>query len=142
MLPIGTLMAFLLTVSGTPVWMKISSAAVLAMSLFGLLHGYGRRLVLHASGARFVRLSGRIEIAWEEVGRFGVYAPGGHAGGPKYIFITRRDRRPAGSWEIDESTIQIQYRDRVMESIRAALGPAAAAKEDKPEAVERTLAAP
>lgn len=142
MLPIGTLMTFLLTVSGTPMWMKITSAAVLAVSLLGLLHGYYRRMILRTSGASFVQLSRRIEIEWPEVGRFGVYAPGGHASGPRYIFITRHAQRPAGAWEIDESTIQIQYRDGVLESIRSALGPEAAVKEDKPEAVERTLAAP
>jgi hypothetical protein len=131
MLPINSLMAILLTVASTPVWMKVTSALVISISLINLVRGYYRRLVFDECGAVFISLFGRVTIPWDCAKTVGVYSPYGGRGGVEYAFVTRHDRQPKGVWENDQDTIQIQNRDGLLNAIRSAQ------EKSKPEAVER-----
>lgn len=110
MLPICALQAFLIFLR-CPLWMHLSSGGVLLISLYGLLRGYVRRLVITPEGASLRGLFTRIDIPWKEVRRIGVFVPGGGVGTTEYFYITTRDHEPAGKWDIGEHTIQIQNRE-------------------------------
>lgn len=126
MTPINGLMAFLIAV-GTPPWMKITSACVILFTLLTLLRGYLRRLTVDGEGLTLKGPIHRgISIPWESVRGLGVYVPGGGVGGTPYLFATRRDSAPAGKWDIDSETIQIQDREGLLEALLAAQ------KESKP----------
>lgn len=126
MTPINGLMAFLILV-GTPLWMKITSSCVILLSVVTLLRGYLRRLTIDERG---LTLSGpfqrTIVIPWTAVRKLGIYVPGGGVGGTPYFFATRRDEVPAGKWDIDSETIQVQDREGLLEALLAAQ------KESKP----------
>ena len=117
--PICGLMVFLLA-NDTKPWMKWSAAVVLFFSLFGFFKGYLRRLQLSERGARLVRPFGTIDIPWPQAKRVGAYIPGGGVGAVEYIYITTRDEPPAGKWDIDRETIQVQGRPGLLEAIEKA----------------------
>lgn len=118
MLPICLLQVVLLA-SPTPAWMKISAGLVVLLTLHGLIRGYVRRLVLSPEGARFVTLTYTIALPWDRIKKHGVYIPGGGLGAVEYFYLTTHDRPPDGKWEIDESTIQIQARNGLLETVEA-----------------------
>lgn len=111
--------------------MKLSSALVIALSLGSFVRGYWRRLSIRSEGVTFRLLFGKVEIPWEDVKAVGVYSPGGGKGGSEYVYISRRERQPGGTWEIDDDTIQLQNREGLLSEILAAQ------EKSKPEAVER-----
>lgn len=117
MLPICGLQVFLIFLR-CPMWMHLSSGAVLLISLFGLLRGYVRRLVITPEGASLRGLFTRIDIPWKDVRRIGTYTPGGGVGTTEYFYITTRDHEPAGKWDIGEHTVQIQNREGLAIVIR------------------------
>ncbi len=126
MAPINILMFFLI-VTSTPTWMKITSGGVILLTIATLVRGYWRRLVLTAEGPVLIRpFAGRILIPWPEVRRIDAMVPGGGAGGTAYLYVTRRDEPPAGAWDVDAETIQIQNREGVLDVVLAAW------KESKP----------
>ncbi|MBI5764589.1 MAG: hypothetical protein HZA51_13820 [Planctomycetes bacterium] len=110
MLPICGLQVFLIFLR-CPLWMHLSSGVVLLISLYGLIRGYVRRLVITPEGASLRGLFSHINIAWKDVRRVGVYVPGGGVGTTEYFYITTRNHEPAGKWDIGEHTIQIQNRE-------------------------------
>lgn len=110
MLPICGLQVFLIFLR-CPMWMHLSSGAVLLISLYGLLRGYVRRLVITPERASLRGLFTRIDIPWKGVRRIGTYTPGGGVGTTEYFYITTRDHEPAGKWDIGDHTIQIQNRE-------------------------------
>lgn len=114
--PIAGLMLFLFfNVALT--WMRWSAAAVLALTAFGFLKGYVRKLVLTDQSARMVRLFSNIEIPWSRIRRVGIYVPGGGVGTTEYVYLTTHEDPPAGKWEIDADTIQLQNRPELLETI-------------------------
>ena len=117
MLPICGLEVFLI-LTPTPAWMSWSAGAVVALTAFGFVRGYLRRLVLSPTSAVLAMPTRRIEIPWERVTRIGVYLPGGGLGATKYFFVSIHNREPAGKWEIDEDTIQVQDRPGLLEAVR------------------------
>lgn len=116
MLPICALQGFLL-INPTPLWMKATAALVVLLTVQGLIRGYVRRLVLSPEGARFVTLTRTIVLPWDRIKMYGVYIPGGGLGAVEYFYLTTHDRPPDGKWEIDKSTIQIQARDGLVETV-------------------------
>lgn len=118
MLPICALQGFLL-INPTPLWMKATAALVVLLTVHGFVRGYVRRLVLTAEGARLVTLTRTIALPWDRIKQYGVYIPGGGLGAVEYVYLTTHDRPPDGKWEIDESTVQIQARDGLLESVEA-----------------------
>ncbi len=112
MLPICALQVFLIFLR-CPLWMHLSSGAVLLISLYSLIRGYVRRLVITPEAASLRGLTSRIDIPWKEVRRTGVYTPGGGVGTTEYFYITTRNHEPAGKWDIGEHTIQIQNREEL-----------------------------
>lgn len=109
MTPICALQAFII-LSRCPIWMQASAGVVLALSLYGLAHGYLRRLMLTREAAVLTGITRRIGIRWSDVRSVGVYIPGGGVGATEYLFITTRDRLPRGKWDVDAHTIQVQSR--------------------------------
>lgn len=120
MLPICVLQGFLL-INTTPLWMKATAALVVLLTIHGFIRGYVRRLVLSQEGARFVTLTRTIALPWDRIKKYGVYIPGGGLGAVEYFYLTTHDRPPDGKWEVDESTIQIQARDGLIETVEALL---------------------
>lgn len=133
MTPINALMLFLIIADGVPTALKITSAVVITLTIHSFLRGYVRRLVVTQEGASRINLFRRAFIAWCDVRLVDVYLPGGGIpdGRSGFVFITTLDRAPAGPWQNDDSTIQVQNREGLLEAIRAAQ------KESKPETVER-----
>lgn len=121
MAPICALEIFLIA-SRSPLWMRGSAGAVLVVSAIAFARGYLRRLIVDGTGARFRRLLGEVRIPWERVRGVGRYVPGGGLGSTSYVYITSRDEPPAGAWDIDDRTIQIQDRPGALEAIQAAWG--------------------
>ena len=118
MLPICALQVFLIA-QNAPAWMKWSGGAVVLMSLIGFVRGYVRRLILDSNGATLRRLTGSIYLPWKIVRAIGVYLPGGGVGATQYFYITARETAPVAAWDIDESTIQIQNREGLLEAAEA-----------------------
>jgi hypothetical protein len=110
-------MQIVLICAGTPTWMKASAAVVVALTIAGLLRGYVQRLKLTSEAACLASLTRTIRIPWSRVNKTGVYIPGGGLGATEYVYITTCDRPPAGKWEIDEQTIQVQARPGLIEAI-------------------------
>lgn len=119
MAPIGGMMAIIVVVD-TPSWMTWSAGVVLAITLLALYQGYARRLILSDNGARFVSAWRAVEIDWPEVRGVGAYIPGGGLGATEYIYITKRESAPAGKWDHDQDTIQVQNRPGLIEAIKIA----------------------
>jgi len=128
MAPIGGMMA-IIVVGDTPSWMTWSAGVVLGITVLALWQGYARRLILSVRGARFVSGWRTVEIDWSEVRGVGSYIPGGGLGATEYVYITKRDSPPAGKWDRDEDTIQVQNRPGLIEAIEIARG---AATSDRP----------
>lgn len=118
MAPICGLEVFLL-VTDCPNWMRLSAGAVVALTLWGLYRGYGRRLVIEESGVRLKRFGGDFFIPWVTVRSIGVYVPGGGVGATEYLYVTTRDSPPQGKWEIDSETLQIQDQPGALEALQA-----------------------
>lgn len=119
MAPIGSMMAIIVIVA-TPSWMTWSAGVVLAITLLTLYQGYVRRLILSDSGARFVGVGRAVEIDWAEVRGVGSYIPGGGLGATEYVYITKREPPPAGKWDRDQDTIQVQNQPGLIEAIEIA----------------------
>ncbi len=119
MAPICGLEAFLLA-TPCPNWIRISAGMVIALTVWGLIRGYGRRLVIEAEGVRLKRFGGDLFIPWSDVRSIGVYVPGGGVGATKYLYVTTRDSPPQGKWEIDAETIQIQNQPGALEALQSA----------------------
>ncbi len=116
MLPICGLQVFLI-LTRCPWWMDASAAFVLAVSLYNLVRGYVRRLIVTPDGASLRGLFTHINIPWKNVRRIGIYTPGGGVGTTEYFYITTRDHEPAGKWDVGEHTIQIQNREGLREVV-------------------------
>ncbi len=116
MLPINALMLFLL-VNRTPVWIRLSALAVILASLATGWRGYARRLLLNGEGAELRTPLRSLRIPWRETGRVGAYIPDGGVGSQEYYYVTRHDRAPAGKWEVDAATLQVQNRAGLAEAV-------------------------
>ena len=116
MLPICALEVFLIF-SRSPAWVQWTAGIVVALSAYGAVIGYGRRLILQDDGAVFHRPFSKVVMPWTAVRQIGVYQPGGGIGQTEYVYLTTRDRPPAGKWEQDRSVIQIQNRPGLLETI-------------------------
>lgn len=118
MAPICALQVFLI-LADTPTWIRVSSAGVILMTLFAYARGYVRRLVLMPEGVMLRSLFSSRHIPWHRVSDVGVYVPGGGLGATPYLFITTRSAPPAGKWDVDAETIQVQDRPGLLEAVRA-----------------------
>jgi len=118
MLPINGFQVFLL-IANTPRWIKITAAAVILWTLLALAQGYLRRLIVDRRRVRLRGLFRGIEIPWTAVSNMGVYIPGGGLGATEYLFVTTRAEPPAGKWDVDEHTIQVQDRPGLFEALKA-----------------------
>ena len=116
MLPVNGLMLFVL-LSRSEEWQKWSAGLVHALSLYALYRGYVVRLVITNTGVRLRRLFGSIELKWNDVKQIGEYIPGGGLGATEYVYITKRDQPPAGKWDIDEHTVQVQAQTGLIETL-------------------------
>ncbi len=117
--PINVLMVFLIA-TPSPIWMKISAAAVVGLTLYALMRGYLTRLTIEPAGVCLRRGARTILLKWSDIQAIDEYAPTGGVGGVTYVYVTTRDRPPAGRWEIDDTTIQVQARPGLLEALRAA----------------------
>ncbi len=124
MLPVNGLMLFVLLWRSEE-WQKWSAGLVHALSLYALYRGYVVRLIITNTGVRLRRLFGSIELKWNDVKQVGEYIPGGGLGATEYVYITKRDQPPAGKWDIDENTIQVQAQIGLLESLEQARAEAA-----------------
>lgn len=124
MLPVNGLMLFVL-LSRSEEWQKWSAGLVHALSLYALYRGYLVRLNITNTGVRLRRLFGSIELKWKDVKQIGEYIPGGGLGATEYVYITKRDQPPAGKWDIDENTIQVQAQSGLLEHLERARAEAA-----------------
>ena len=113
MLPVNGLMLFVL-LSRSEDWQKWSAGLVQSLSLYALYRGYVIRLVISDSNVRLRRLFGTIKIAWTDITSIGEYIPGGGLGATEYVYITKHDRPPAGKWDVDEHTIQVQAQEGLL----------------------------
>lgn len=117
--PINALMVFVLTIRALW-WMKLTAAAVVAISLYTLYRGYVTRLTIDSDGVRLRRIGGTIHLPWNRIQRIGMYAPGGGVGAAEYVYVTTRSEPPTYKWEIDETTIQVQGHPGLLDAIEAA----------------------
>ena len=119
MAPICVLEAFLL-VNDSPAWMRWSAGVVLALSVYGFIHGYMRRLTVDEHGASWVTPFARHHIPWARVQAVSTYLPGGGLGATRYVYITTGQSEPAGRWVHDADTIQLQDREGLLQAIESA----------------------
>jgi len=119
MAPICGLEAFLL-VTDCPNWMRWSAGAVVALTVWGYVRGYLRRLVIEEGGVRLKRLGGDLFIPWTGICVIGVYVPAGGVGATEYLYVSTREVPPQGKWDIDAETIQIQNQPGALEALQAA----------------------
>ncbi len=117
MLPVNGLMLFVL-LSRSEDWQKWSAGLVHALSLYALYRGYLVRLAITETGVCLRRLFGSIELKWNEINQLGEYIPGGGLGATEYVYITKHDHPPAGKWDIDENTIQVQAQVGLLEHLK------------------------
>lgn len=117
--PICIMMAMLAYLPHRP-WIRITGVAVIVISVYGLVRGYVRRLVLTEDGPVFCTLLARRAMRWSDVKRVDEYVPGGGVNGIRYVYITAQDRPPRGKWEQDERTFQLQSRPGLLDALRAA----------------------
>lgn len=101
------------------VWIRISAAMVIIISAAGFARGFLRRAIVDEQGLTFRRMGAPIVLQWRNIKRIDVYSPTGSLNGPKYVFASDRDSPPAGVWQIDESTIQLQDRPGLLDELRA-----------------------
>ncbi|HWL95336.1 MAG TPA: hypothetical protein VNT79_17585 [Phycisphaerae bacterium] len=113
--PICGLMTFLM-LTATPAWMKVTSGVVILVSAAAFARGYLRRLVVTTDSALLVTLVRRIEIPWSQVASIGIYEPAGK-GGARYWYVSRGAGPPAGAWQMDKDTIQVQDREGLSQAI-------------------------
>jgi hypothetical protein len=99
-------------------WMRATAAAVVLCSTYGAVRGYFCRLTIDVRGVTWRGLWRTIRLPWEQVRRIDRYAPG--VGGAEYVYVTTRDEPPAGRWDVDESTIQMQDRPGLLDALRSA----------------------
>ena len=118
MAPICGLMLFLM-LTNTKSWMKWSAGVVLILTVVNLFKGYVRRLILTERSAKLVRAFASIEIPWSRVRGVGSYVPGGGVGATEYVYISTRETPPAGKWDIDRDTLQVQNQPGLIEAIVA-----------------------
>lgn len=97
--------------------MQWTSGVVLALTLHNLIRGYMRRIVVTSQGVAFKGVIFRRILPWERVRRIGVYVPGGGVGVSDYLYVTTKDTAPAGKWDQDAETIQVQNRPGLLEMI-------------------------
>lgn len=116
MAPICALQTFLI-LSRSPGWMQWTSGVVLALTLHNLIRGYLRRIVVTSQGVAFKGIFLRRNIPWKRVRRIGVYVPGGGVGVSDYLYVTTKDTPPAGKWDQDAESIQVQNRPGLLEAI-------------------------
>lgn len=116
MAPICLLEGFLLA-TPSPNWIRGSAAVVLALTILGYFRGYMRRLVLSETAVEWRSLLNSYSISWHEVCTVGTYVPGGGLGATEYLYISKRKEPPAGKWQIDASTFQVQNRPGLLEAI-------------------------
>ena len=106
-------------ITDTPNWIRASAGAVVLISIYGFVRGYGRRLVLSDEGAEWRTLTRSNLIRWNDVRHVGSYVPGGGLGATEYVFITKSAAPPEGKWQIDADTMQVQNQPGLMEAITA-----------------------
>jgi hypothetical protein len=119
MAPVCVLMGFLVALPQL-MWVRLSAALVIGLSLYGLLRGYVRRAALDESGVSFKSLGASLRMPWNEVRRVDTYIPSGGVNGARYVFITRHDRPPRSRDEIDADTFQLQDRPGLLDALRHA----------------------
>ena len=59
-------------------------------------------------------------LPWSTIRRIDRYVPSGGVNGVKYVYITRRDRPPAGKWEMNPETVQLQDRPDLLDTLHRA----------------------
>lgn len=118
MSPICLLEGFLL-ITDTPNWIRFTAGGVLLITIIAFVRGYARRIELHEDGVRWRTLLTRRELRWSDVSSVGTYIPGGGVGTTEYAYLSTRAEPPAGKWQIDEQTFQVQNRPGVIEAIEA-----------------------
>lgn len=96
--------------------LRASAGVVLACSGYALVRGYFCRVTMDDGGVTYRSPWRRLRIGWGEVRGVGRYSSG--AGGAGYAYVTRAERQPAGRWEIDADTIQLQDRPGLVETLR------------------------
>lgn len=115
--PISALMALLATFTSRAS-IRYSAIAVLAVSIYAAVRGYACRVRVDPRGVEYRAPWRTIRIEWSRIRAIDRYTPG--VGGAGYIFITTHDGPPAGRWDVDAETIQIQERDGLLAALREA----------------------
>ena len=119
MLPIAMLMGLLAAAPAVPTAIRLTAAAVIAVSLRALWRGYLHRLEAGAEGVAYRAPLGRICIPWSQIRRIGRYTPPDRNRLTQYVYITRLDHPPADRHTIDADTLQIQDRPGLLEALQA-----------------------
>lgn len=115
--PVGLLMGALMVLS-TRTGIRVSAGVVVGCSLYAGMRGYACRLHTDARGVAYRTPWRTVRLDWNVVRQIGRYTPG--PGGAAYVFITSRESPPAGRWDVDEQTIQLQDRPGLLESLESA----------------------
>ncbi len=115
--PVGVLMGGLMIFS-TRTGIRVSAGVVVACSLYAAVRGYACRVRVDSRGVVYRTLWRAVRLDWDAVRLVGRYTPG--PGGAAYVFITSRESPPAGRWDVDEKTIQLQDRPGLLESLESA----------------------
>jgi hypothetical protein len=125
--PVALLMGGLMAFS-TRAGIRVSAGVVVGCSLYAGCRGYLCRVHVDARGVAYRTPRRSVRLEWDAVRLIGRYAPG--PGAASYVFITSRESPPAGRWDVDERTIQLQDRPGLLESLEAARRAAAKSPPD------------
>ncbi len=96
--------------------LRASAAVVLGCSVYALVRGYFCRVTMDGDGVGYRSPWRRVRIGWGDVRGIERYSVG--VGGASYVYVSRRAEPPAGRWEIDGDTIQLQDRPGLVETLR------------------------
>lgn len=116
--PIAGMMGLLAAAPGVPGWMRVSAGVVVAVTLYGLIRGYGRRVVATPQGLCFQSPRRRIQLTWPEIRGIASYVPLDRNLKTRYVYATRLDTSPIDWREIDENTIQLQDRPGLLDALK------------------------
>jgi len=120
MIPITTLMLALSVLGGMPRAIRCSAAVVVIVSIYAFWRGYLHRLEIDDQSVRYRTLTRTIEIPWSAIRQIDRYIPPDRNPTTQYVYITRNDSHPPDRFTLDETTVQIQDRPDLLESLHTA----------------------
>lgn len=120
--PIAGMMGLLAAMPRVPGMIRLTAGLVLAVSVYALYRGYGRRIIATGDSISFRSLTRAVSIPWTHVQRMGRYVPLDRNLQTQYVYITRRTEPPVDWREIDADTIQLQDRPGLLEELETLSG--------------------